>query len=82
MFRAFILEDQSKQFRSQIRKQERINMAGKICVTGATGYIARHIIQQALDAGYSVEARPDQLKKYISLKRTLKIQNSEAILLS
>ena len=28
-------------------------MARKICVTGATGYIARHIIQQALDGmGY------------------------------
>ena len=72
MFRAFILEDQSKQFRSQIRKQERINMAGKICVTGATGYIARHIIQQALNAGYTVAGTARTAEKVHKLEKQIK----------
>jgi dihydroflavonol-4-reductase len=47
-------------------------MAGKICVTGATGYIARHIIHQALDAGYSVAGTARSAEKVHKLEKDIK----------
>ena len=72
MFRSLIFKGQSEQLRSNIRKLERINMARKICVTGATGYIARHIIQQALDAGFSVVGTARSAEKVYKLEKDIK----------
>ncbi len=46
-------------------------MAGKICVTGATGFIARHIIQQALNTGYSVAGTARSAEKVYKLERDI-----------
>ena len=37
--------------------------AGRVLVTGATGFIAQHCIVQLLDAGYSVNATLRSLSK-------------------
>ena len=47
-------------------------MAGKICVTGATGYIARHIIDQALQAGYSVMGTARTAEKVYQLENEVR----------
>ena len=41
-------------------------------MTGATGYIARHIIQQALDAGYSVAGTAQSAEKVYKLEKDIK----------
>ena len=41
-------------------------------MTGATGYIARHIIQQALDAGYSVVGTARSAEKVYKLEKDIK----------
>ena len=46
-------------------------MAGKICVTGATGYIARHIVQQALNSGYSVAGTARSAEKVYKIERDI-----------
>lgn len=46
-------------------------MAGKICVTGATGYVARHIVSQALDAGYAVMGTARTAEKVYQLENDI-----------
>ena len=47
-------------------------MAGKICVTGATGYVARHIVSQALDAGYVVMGTGRTAEKVYQLENEIR----------
>ena len=53
-------------------------MAGKICVTGATGYVARHIVNQALEAGYSVMGTARTAEKVYQLENDVSHQKFRA----
>ena len=52
----------------QTLDQKFVTMDKPICVTGATGFIAAHIVQQLLEKGYKVHGTVRDVNKAVHLK--------------